>query len=196
MLVTLLIFFEMAAYVATTPRQREEFLQMYVLGANRMATDYYPRNDPDIRLGDSVRWYLGVTNSMGNVQFVVIRIKLGNETVESPDDLKALPSPALLVKEFQRFVVKNETWEFPLFWQIEDAVVIDGSTYIRRLTINDETFLVEGCSAQHGYNFRFIIELWTWSTDSDALQFGWQVGSERRVAWLQVWFNATASPRL
>lgn len=193
--ITLLIGFEMLAYVATTPRPQEQFFQLYVLGADRMAADYYPNNDADIRLGDRVRWYVGVTNFMSNVQLVVIRVKLGNETIMPPGDLLAIPSPAPLVTEYSRFIQGNETWEFPFVWQIVNAVAVGGSAQILELGINDENFQLQGSSARNGYNFRLFIELWTWDVDSAALQFGWQADGEQRVAWLQVWFNATSTLR-
>ena len=191
--ITLLIVFEMLAYVATTPRPQERFFQIYVLGAKRMAADYYPNNGTNVRPAEPVQWFVGVTDFMGNVQLAVIRVKLGNQTIPPPDDVNTSPSPAPLVTEFSRFIQNNETWEFPFVWQIVNAVAVDGSVSILELRINDETFQLQSSSARAGYNFRLIIELWTWDTESGALQFGWRTANEHRVAWLQVWFNATTS---
>jgi hypothetical protein len=194
--VTVLIVLEMVAYVATTPRPREQFFQIYVLGSNRLAADYYPNDDPNIRPGDQVHWYVGATDFMGTVQLVAIRVRLGNQTINPPDDQQALPSPAPMVTEFRRFIQNNETWEFPFVWQIVDARVAGDSVYISEFQINNQTYTLQDSSALNGHNFRVIIELWTWDADNAALQFGWQSGTERRVAWLQVWFNATSSPPL
>ena len=71
--IALLIAFEMLVYVAITPRQGERFFQFDVLGADLTTADYYPNGDSNIRLNESVLWYLDVTNFMGNVQLVVIR---------------------------------------------------------------------------------------------------------------------------
>jgi uncharacterized membrane protein len=190
--ITLLLVFEMIAYVATTPRPQEQFFQFYVLGANRMAADYYPNNDSNIRLGESVKWYVGVTDLMGNMQLVSIRVKLGNETISPPNDTQAQPSFAPLVTEFMRFIQNNETWEFPLVWRISNVSSVEGSTRILELQINNQTFPVQDSSARNGYNFRLIFELWTWNVDTAGFGFGWYAGTEHRVAWLQVWFNATA----
>ena len=193
--IVLLIAFEMIAYVSTTPRQQQRFFQLFVLGANHMAADYYPNNDPNIRLGESVRWYIGVTNLMGNAQLAVVRIKLGNWTITPPNDLRGTPSPAPLLAEFTRFIRNSETWEFVFAWQIIDALSVGNSTRILQLGINNQTFQLQDSSATNGHNFRFTIELWTWNTESQALQFGWQVGREHRVAWLQLWFNAATPLR-
>jgi hypothetical protein len=192
--VIFLVVFETVAYVATTPRAGEQFFQLYVLGVNHLASDYYPNDDPNIRLGDSVHWYVGVTNFMGSVQLVAIRVKLGNQTIQPPDDQNAIPSQAPLITEWRRFLQDNETWEFSFIWQILNATSSRGVTRILGLMVNNQTYPVLGVDALNGYNFRFIIELWTWSVDSNAFGFGWYAGTEHRVAWLQIWFNATATP--
>jgi hypothetical protein len=191
--VTFLIVFETIAYIATTPRPAEQFYQLYVLGANHLAADYYPNDDPNIRLGASVSWYLGVTNDMGSVQLVEIRIKLGNQTIQPPDDQTGLPSKAPLIAGFHRFLLDNETWEFPFIWQISNMTSSGSVTRILGLQLNNQTIQILNSSAQNGYNFRLIIELWTWNVDSSSFEFGWYAGTEHQIAWLQVWFNATAS---
>jgi hypothetical protein len=189
--VTLFIACEMIAYVATTPRPRDQFFQLYVLGTKHMAADYYPDNNTDIHIGEPVTWYLGVTDNMGMVELISMRVKLGNQTIESPDDNRTLESPASFVTEFRRFLQDNETWEIPFVWSISDAVSIEGSTHISELEINNETYPIRDCSAANGHNFRLIIELWTWQTEGNAFQFGWIANGEHRVAWLQLWFDIT-----
>jgi uncharacterized membrane protein len=193
--ITLLIIFESIAYVATTPRPREQFFQLYILGSNHLAADYYPNGNPDITLGEPVSWYIGTTNLMGDMQLVAIRVKLGNQTISSPDDLQALASPAPTVTEFKRFIQDNETWETPFVWRVSNASTTQSSTRIIELQINNETYELSDSSALNGRNFRLIFELWSWDTKSAALQFGWQTGNERRVAWLQLWFNMTSPAR-
>lgn len=189
--ITLLIVFEMVAYVATTPQPQEHFFQFYVLGTNRMAAGYYPNNDSNIRVGESVRWLVGVTDLMGNVQLVSIRVKLGNQTISAPDDLQGLPSPAPLVTEFMHVIQNNGTWELPFVWRISNVSSVEGSTRILELRINNQTYPMQGSFARNGFNFRLIFELWTWNVDSSALEFGWRSGTEHRAAWLQIQFNAT-----
>ena len=189
--IVLLVIFETIAYVATTPKPREQFLQIYVLGPNHVAGEYYPYNSTDIRLGEVVKWYLGVTDSMGTVQLVEVRVKIGNQTIESPDDMKALDSPAPVVTEFRRFMQDNETWEMPFVWSVSDATSFTGSTRILKLQVNNETYQIQDCSASNGHNFRLILELWTWQTETNGFEFGWTTNGEHRVAWLQMWFNMT-----
>jgi hypothetical protein len=181
----------MIAYVTLTPRPREQFFQLYVLGANRLLSDYYPNDDPNIRENELVRWYVGATDFMGTVQLVALRVKLGNSTISAPNDTRALPSPAPLVTQFAQFIQDNETWEIPFFWQIVNTDTVEGSTRILEIQINNETYQVPNLTAIDGYNFRVIVELWSWEPQSETLQFGWWSGNEQRSAWVQVWFNMT-----
>ncbi len=189
--ITLLIVCELIVYAASMPRASEQFFQLYLLGGNHLAANYYPANDTDIRVGEPLKWYLGVGNNMGTVQLVSIRVKVSNSTIKPPNDQQALESPAPAVTDFARFLQDNETWEFAFVWNISNATSIDGSTRVLTVQINNETYQVSDWSASNGYNFRLIFELWTWQTDGYGFEFGWNTNSEHQVAWLQVWFNMT-----
>ena len=190
--ITLLIIFEGIVYVSITPRPQEQFFQLYLLGANHMASNYYPNNDSSIRPETPIRWYLGVVNSMGNAQLAVVYVKLANQTISPPDDLKLLPSPAPVVVELERFIGNNETWEIPFTWSLSKVTISQGSTRILELGINNQTYALQDWSAANGTNFRLIFELWTLNMQAGGVQYGWFSGTEHRAAWLQVWFNVTA----
>ena len=189
--IALIVITETAAFVTTTPVPQEQFFQFYVLGSNRLAADYYPQNDTNLRVASSVSWYLGVTNFMGNVQLVEVRLKLANETATAPNDTSYTPSSAPELIAFDRFLMNNETWEFPFVWSITNATTTNGSTRILTARINNETYEISNWSASGGYDFRVIFELWVWQTSTNTFGFGWSSNGERRTAWLQLWFNMT-----
>ena len=187
----LAIILEVSAYVALTPRPKEQFFQFYVLGKNRLAGDYYPQNKTNLRLASTISWYLGVTNFMGNVQLVEIRLKLGNETTTPPNDTTDTPASAPELVAFDRALVDNETWKFPLVWSITNATKFAGSIHVLTIEINNQTYQTSDWSAIKGYNFRLILELWVWQGNTNTFEFGWGSSAERRTAWLQLWFNVT-----
>lgn len=189
--IILTVVAESAAFVATTPRPQERFFQVYILGSNRLVANYYPHNNTNLRVASPVSWYVGVTNFMGNVQLVEIKLKLGNETTTSPNDTSYAPSSAPELTAFDRFLMDNETWEFPFAWSITNATKTAGSIHILRIQINNETYKISNWSANNGYNFRIILELWVWQTNTNTLTFGWNSNGEYRTAWLQLWFNMT-----
>ena len=84
--IVFIITAETVAFVTITPRPQERLFQFYVLGSRRLVADYYPQNNTNLRVASPVSWYVAVTNSMGNVQLVEVRFKLGNETTTPPND--------------------------------------------------------------------------------------------------------------
>jgi len=191
---TFLILFEAAAYTAITPRPQEKFFELYVLGPNKLASSYYPHNSSFITIGEPVTWYLEVHNEMGSIQFIDLRIKLGNETISPPNDTTASPSPAPLVTEIKRFIPDNATWELPFIWQILNFTTSSRGYSHVQFMIGNTTYSLEnapGCSSHNSCKFRLIFELWTWNIASDSFQMGWGNGAQQEIAWLQLWFNLT-----
>jgi len=180
----------MIAYVSLVPRPKEQFFQIYVLGETKMAEKYYPNNNPNIALKTKVRWHLGATNFMGSLQYVVLKVKLANSTIAVPDDVNKLPSAGTSVREFQRVMMDNETWEFPFTWSIETVRLTRETLFITSIIANDRTVLIES-PARNGHNYRLIVEIWTLDPLDQKMIFGWRAGNDRKVAWLQIWFNAT-----
>ena len=185
--ITFLVIFEIIAYVATTPRQPAQYFQLYLLGPKGMAADYYPSNNPSIVIGENVQWYVNVQNSMGAVQLVEIRMKLGNQTILGPNDT-SIPSTAPEIASFDRFVQDNETWDMPLYWTVTNALARNNATIITQMQVDNVTYNVDA-SARGGMNFSIIIELWTFDENLNTFQYGWTAGSDHEAAWLQVWFN-------
>jgi len=190
--ISAMVIFSTLAYVSVTPRPREQFFQIYVLGETGKAERYYPNNNPNIPSGKAVKWYLGTTNFMGSVQYVVIKVKLGNSTIKAPDDINYTPSPAPVLLQFKRVLMNNETWEFPFIWTIQKIDAHDNVISPTMLEINGVAVRNSQVRASKGYNFRVVFELWTFDPESVGFVFGWRTGAERRVAWLQIWFNATS----
>ena len=187
------IAFSTLAYLAVMPRPREQFFQIYVLGETGRAERYYPSNNPDIRVGEVVRWRVGVANFMGSIQYVAIRVKLGNSTIETPDEANLVPSPAPVLLEFKKILMSDETWEFALIWAIKEIVVSGNVIAPTILDINGMNVRNGQVSALAGHNFRLFFELWTFDPQTKTFTFGWKTLKESRIAWLQLWFNATSS---
>ena len=192
---TFLVIFEAGAYVAITPRPTERFLEFYVLGGNGLAEDYYPNNSSYLQIGQRITWYLGVTNQMGSMQFVDIRVKLANQTTAAPNDTTATPSPAPVIAEFKQFMVSNGTWKIPFQWEILNfTTTSNGYSRIVKMQIGNVTYSLHDsptCSSLSSCNFRLIFELWTWNVDYGDFQIGWLSDNQQRIAWLQIWFNLT-----
>lgn len=184
----------MVAYATTITPASEKFFQLYVLGSTETAGNYYPNNSSSLQIGENVQWNLGLVNDMGSLQYVSIRVKLGgNQTIYSPNDTLAQPSPAPLITEFKHFILNNETWMVPFDWQIVNyTTTTTGQVSIHSLTIDNVTYVLGNspvCPGINSCSFRLIFELWTWNVESNNFQVGWSNGDQQRIAWLQLWFN-------
>jgi hypothetical protein len=193
----LLILFEIFAYTSTVARPQDRFFQLYALGSTGTATNYYPNNSTALLPGESLRWNLRVVNDMGSLQYVSIRVKLGNQTISPPNDTLGTPSPSPLIAEFNQFIPNNGTWQIPFVWQVANYTTnSDGHIAIHAITINNETYGIQDsvtCQSMSSCNLRMIFELWTWNVGTADFQIGWMAGNERQIAWLQLWFNLMPS---
>lgn len=168
------------------------FYQLYALGPDETTTNYYPNASESLLVGQRLMWYIEASNEMGSVQFVSIRVKLSNQTIDPPNDTTAIPSPAPSVTEFRRFMQDNETWIIPFTWQIKNLTRTDGRIRIAELQIGNMTYSIQNsptCSNLASCRFSLIFELWTWNVNDADFQFGWWTGDQHQVAWLQIWFG-------
>jgi len=188
--ISALMIFSTIAYLWMTPRPKEQFFQFYILGKEKMISDYYPGETGEIPLSTPVKWYLGVTNFMGSIQYILVKVKLGNAHTIPPNETTGTPADAPVIYEFRSFLSDNETWEFPFFWEISDYRVEDNNVYIS-LVINNKSVGFAEIGAEEGRNFRMIFELWIYNQENGDFSFGWYAGGEKRICWLQMWFNAT-----
>lgn len=180
-----------AAYVFLNPAPSEQFFAFWILGGNGLAEDYYPNNNSTLVVGEPVNWTLGVYNHMGDLQYVVVRVKLLNSTLASPDELTGTPSPTPEIFEFSRILVDNETWSIPLLWKITTLTQHGQDLVLSQMSIDQVTISGNLCSAASGNNFRLVMELWFYDPSSGNLAFSWSSASGKHSVWTQIWFNAT-----
>jgi uncharacterized membrane protein len=187
--VILLVSF-MISYMTTTPRPKEEFFQFCILGEEKTAAKYYPNDNSTIKPNVEIRWYVSVENYMGTLQYVLVKVKLGNETLAAPDEINAIPADLPIITEFRRLLMDNETWEISFTWMITDITSKNDMVFLT-LEVNGKAILIMEVGARDGRRFRMIFELWTLDKESGDFIFGWKARGSRKVAWLQLWFNAT-----
>ena len=181
-----------AALRALYPPPDEQYFEMWILGPGGFAQHYYPHDNSNIGINEPVNWTLGVQNQVGNLEYVVVEVKLLNSTITGPISSTGSPSSVQPILKFTRVLVQNETWSMPFEWMIVNATQGNGSISITGLSING--FQLNGlfASAHSGYNFRFVFELWFYDTSSNVLVFSQPTTVGPRSVWTQIWFNATS----
>jgi hypothetical protein len=181
------------AYAVLRPPPSEQFYAMYILGSNGLAEHYYPNDNPDLAVGVPVNWTIGIYNHMGSLEYVVVRVKLLNSTLASPDELTGTPSSVVPLFEFVRVLVNNETWSIPFVWRLLSLSSSSGGVQITGISINHVAFTGNLARAISGVNYRFIFELWFYGKATNDLVFSWQAQNVQHSVWTQIWFNVTST---
>ena len=172
-------------------RKEEAFLSLAVLGEEGMAEHYYPDEDVSIKVGEQVSWTIYVNNRIGEAQYVAVKVKLLNYSILSPNSTLCIHCTAPVVYEFRRVLLDNETWHFPFNWSIRNVEWVGDNLSIKSFSLNGD-LINTNIVALHGYNYRFVLELWTFDEKIGDFKFGWRYDDEDfYCAWNQVWFNVT-----
>jgi hypothetical protein len=181
------------AYTVLYPPASEQFFAMYILGSTGLAEHYYPNDNPGITIGEPINWTIGIYNHMGSLQYVVVRVKLLNSTLPSPDEQKGTPSSVASLFEFARVLVDNETWSMPFVWQLLSVNSDPAGIQITGISINEVTVRGILARALLGFNYRLVFELWFYDIATNGLAFSWSTQNTQHSVWTQIWFNVTRS---
>ncbi|MEM4713774.1 MAG: DUF1616 domain-containing protein, partial [Candidatus Bathyarchaeia archaeon] len=85
----------------------EPFSEFWILGSGHMAEDY-PFN---VAEGRSYKFYLGVANRMGSLQYYRIYVKLRSQIEPLPGSFNGTPSVLNPLFEWRVFLRDGEVWE-------------------------------------------------------------------------------------
>lgn len=176
-------------YLAMNPPRAEQFFQMYLLGRDGTASGYYPNDHANLTVDASMSWQLGVQNLIGDTQYLLVNVLLGNRSSRAPNSTTCTPADLPPLHRYRQVLTANATYEEAITWSITN-ITTNGRAYTLQLLFDGTTYN-SSVEAVDGLGFRIIFELWTVNPETQDLQFGWTSGTERRCAWLQIWFNAT-----
>jgi hypothetical protein len=180
------------AYLLSESRAEERFLTISTLGSNMMVGNYYTDNVSTVGVGDKMSWYVNVYNHMGSPEYVSIRLKLLNSTQAIPTATH-LPSTEAHLIEFKHILTANSTWIAPLTWTIQKVKEQGDYVVIKSLEINGVNIEDLDVRSLNGNDFRIVMELWRYDTQTNSFEFAWSSGLEERSAWNQIWFNVKKS---
>jgi hypothetical protein len=77
----------------------------------------------------------------------------------------------------------------PLEWKITDIDKGESVVTIRELMINGERIDNLDINSINGQNFRIVLELWKYESDSGDFSFVWSSNNKEASVWNQIWFN-------
>jgi hypothetical protein len=86
-------------------------------------------------------------------------------------------------------IENNYTLVVPFEWSITDVTKVANNTIIERLNINGNDTENLHVASPYGMNFRFILELWKYDSNTKDFTYVWSDGQNKRGVWSQIWFN-------
>jgi hypothetical protein len=137
----------------------EQFSVIYVLGQNH-TFDNIPFN---IKAGQTYLVYLGVTNHMSFSNYYTCSVKFASQGDHLPDPILGTQSSLPVLYEYKTFLDKEETWEVPLTFEVNNVTFANGVSTVSEITINGVDFQISKTSSLDtstlGYGYNLIVEL-------------------------------------
>jgi uncharacterized membrane protein len=182
------LVFSSIAFYMTSARLDQPYMEFGIYspsGLNR----YIP-NNLTLTTGQNNNWTLHINNHMARVELVMITVRIGNLTTQSPNS--TVPAVTLpTIDRYQRFVNDGSSVSVKFSWTVTSLNQTGGLVY-PSLQINGQLPVPSSpIGAVQGRNFKLIFELWTFDTASSSFQYGYAGQFSRVGTWLQVWFNVS-----
>jgi hypothetical protein len=164
----------------------DNFLGAGILNQEGLAQDYFP-------LGFNEKpgaiWNIYVSNQMGAVQYLSVRVKLTNSTGQSPDSVYCIPSEGIQLMEERVMVLDGEELLIPLNWTLANYTVYNNTARISSVIINNHSQNVT--LVDSGGMFKMIFEIWVYNSVSGDFTFIWSSNNQNRCSWAQLSFDVT-----
>ena len=183
-----------------------QFLAMGIIGVNNNIENYYINNNTEIALGAANHWNISVTNSMDDIQYLDIKVKIWslngpyNDTL--PNSVELIPSNATTVYDLPFFLARGDTTYHEFTWTLANSTKItpnDKTIGIStNITINNSKYPIElnlpripsnipGAS-NYAYS-RIIFELWAYNGNTNTFNFKVETPSKEFCIWNQLFFK-------
>lgn len=170
------------------PRYEMQFIELGLLGKDKLAKDYFLSDNSTVTLGTRVNWYIYLHNHIEGSQEVIIKVKLINSTMQVPNDEEHVPSPSASFTEMPLSLLDNETLIVPFSWSVTELSSQGDSIFLRQLSINNQSVNVDVSTLSKTF-FQMVFELWVYNKSSQEYKFGWQSSQGYSSASLQIGFR-------
>jgi uncharacterized membrane protein len=174
------------------PRYEMQFIELGLLGKDKVAKDYFSNENSTVSLGTQVSWYIYIHNHVEGSQTVIIKIKLVNSTMQIPNDEEHIPSPSASFIELSVPLLDNETLMVPFSWSITEIASQGDLIFLRQLIVNNQSVNLDVSTFSNSF-FQMIFELWVYNQSSQEYEFGWQSSQGLSSASLHIGFRVPES---
>ena len=188
----LILIIVVGSIITLWPKYEQQFIELGLLGRNGTAAGYYPNDNPEVKPGSLINWSIYAHNHMASSQYITVRVKLLNSTMQAPNDNENEPSPFASFAEFPVFLPVNGIQLIPFSWNVLDTSSQNGSIVIESLVVNGKTVNVNPPVASNS-SFCIVFELWVYDHSSQQYRFGWETGKGFSSASVNMWFSMSLS---
>ena len=187
-LLTTILVIIISLFVLLWPRSEASFLEIGLLGKDKLAKDYFPNNNSTITVGDQIRWHVYIHNHLDDNQNILLKLKLINFTLTLPGDFESNYSEQYTFFEIPISLLSEETQFIPIYWNILEIDNDSGFVTLKRININGEIIPLENIVSNHSF-FRMIFELWVFNQETQSYEFGWENGTDVSYASVNMAFR-------
>lgn len=179
--IVLLVILLWSPFILSNLPARNVYLSLSVTGENIQPSGILQTND-------LIEWNLTIHNSLEKTQYVKILIKIMDASAEAPLVDPGAPSDADLIHETQAVILPKQSHIHHFYWQIPT----DNNTnfnVISEIIVNNIPRYVK--IESEGGKYALLFELWTYSPESDAFEYGYTIRNEKLVVWNLISFQLT-----
>ena len=153
------------------PPGEERFSELWILGENHMIQT----GAPEIVAGQSIKFYLGVGNEMGDLQSYLIYAKFRNTNESMPNRETGTPSELSPIMDYRFFLMNNAIWERNVTFSV-DAFSFEGNvSQLSRISLDGNSIDVNESAirdeADGAFYYQLFFELWIYSSATSSFQF-------------------------
>jgi len=171
-------------------QEHEKFISLGILGEEGLADNYFPSEEPIIFENVLNSWQLYVSNHMGGITQILIKVKLLEAQIDPPNISTCMPSPGFEVFEIRRLIGLNQTLKIPFEWMVTNYTDSFNRTNIYQIQINDSIRELNFFN-NNDEMIRIVFEVWVFDVDENMFQFHWMDFGELRCVWTQIQFRIT-----
>ena len=185
---TIVLVLLISLFVFLWPRSETSFLEIGLLGKDKLARDYFPNNNSTITVGDQIDWHIYIHNHIDGNQNILLKLKLVNFTLNLPGASELNYSEQYTFFEIPMSLLVDETQIIPIYWNLLEIDNYAGFVTLKRININGEIVHLENITSNNSF-FRMIFELWIFNEETQRYEFGWKNGNDLSYASVNMAFR-------
>jgi hypothetical protein len=167
---------------------RDEFLMMTILGNKGTVENYFANSGSTIVIGEKVDWNIQLYDSMKEMVYLSIKIKILDFNASSPDVILCTPTDEPTIYQINKIMMEHDEVNMPFSWKIEEVIKSGDHYKIKSIVINDER-VVTNFDMNKDMKLKLIFELWKYNVNNGQFEFKLFNDGDYMCIWNQINFK-------